>query len=431
MNMNATTPGTLLAYRLDAVKPSPSMAAKMRVDALRAAGRRIVDFTIGEPDFPTPPHIVAAGIAALNAGLTRYTPSAGIPVLRQAIAAKLLRENGLTYAIDDIVVGCGAKHIIYNALAATLNDGDEVIIPAPFWVSYPDMVALQGGVPVVVPCPAADGFKLTPAALERAITPRTRWLVLNSPNNPTGAVYSADELRALGAVLERHPHVWLMTDEIYEHFVYGDARHASPIAVTPSLQSRALLVNGMSKAYAMTGWRLGYGAGPRALVKAIVLLLTQSTSCAVGMSQAAAAVALDGPQDCVKEAAALFAARCDRMVALLNAIPGIHCPRPDGAFYVFPNVDGLLGRSTESGKTLSSDLDVMMFLLDEAGVATIDGSSYGMQGHLRMSFATSIEEIEAGCAAIAQAVARLRPSSGSHVSLNPSHQPSNKDQAHA
>ncbi len=419
---------TLLSRRLDAVKPSPSMAAKMRVDALRAAGRRIIDFTIGEPDFPTPPHIVEAGIDALNNGQTRYTPSAGIPALRRAIAAKLLRENGLQYGIDDIVVGCGAKHIIYNALAATLNDGDEVIIPAPFWVSYPDMVALQGGVPVVVPCPAAEGFKLTPQALARAITPRTRWLVLNSPNNPTGAVYTADELRALGAVLEQHPHVWLMTDEIYEHFVYGGARHASPIAVTPSLQSRALLVNGMSKAYAMTGWRLGYGAGPRALIKAIVLLLTQSTSCAVGVSQVAAAAALDGPQNCVAEAAALFQARCGRMVDLLNAIPGIDCPRPDGAFYVFPNVAGLIGKSTSSGKTLSTDLDVMMFLLDDAGVATIDGSSYGMPAHLRMSFATSVEEIEAGCAAIAQAVARLHAPQDSPI---PSHLSSNKDQAHA
>lgn len=402
------TENTLLASRLDAVKPSPSMAAKMRVDALRAAGRRIVDFSIGEPDFPTPPHIVAAGIDALNSGQTRYTASAGIPVLRRAIAAKLARENGLQYSVDDIVVGCGAKHIIYNALAATLNEGDEVIVPAPFWVSYPDMVALQGGVPVIVPCPAAEGFKLTPQALERAITPRTRWLVLNSPNNPTGAVYSAAELSALGAVLERHPHVWLMTDEIYEHFVYGDAKHVSPIAVTPSLQSRALVVNGMSKAYAMTGWRLGYGAGPRGLIKAITLLLTQSTSCAVGMSQVAAAVALDGPQDCVAEGAALFAGRCKRMVALLDAIPGIRCPQPGGAFYVFPNVDGLIGKTTQAGKVLANDLDVTMFLLDEAGVATIDGSSYGMPGHLRMSFATSIEEIEAGCAAIAQAVARLR-----------------------
>ncbi|MCW5649147.1 MAG: pyridoxal phosphate-dependent aminotransferase [Ramlibacter sp.] len=418
-----TTP-TFLAHRLDAVKPSPSMAAKMRVDALRAAGRRIVDFTIGEPDFPTPPHIVAAGIDALNNGQTRYTPTAGIAPLRRAIVAKLLRENGLTYDIDDIVVGCGAKHIIYNALAATLNERDEVIIPAPFWVSYPDMVALQGGVPIVVPCPAADGFKLTPQALARAITPRTRWLVLNSPNNPTGAVYSVDELRALGAVLEQHPHVWLMTDEIYEHFVYGGAQHASPVAVTPSLQSRALLVNGLSKAYAMTGWRLGYGAGPRELVKAITLLLTQSTSCAVGVSQVAAAAALDGPQDCVAAAAALFSSRCDRMVNLLNAIPGIDCPHPDGAFYVFPSVQGLLGKSTESGKPLSSDLDVTLFLLDEAGVATIDGSSYGMQGHLRMSFATSVEEIEAGCAAIAQAVSRL---SASPV---PPHL-SKKDPAHA
>ncbi|HSV78500.1 MAG TPA: pyridoxal phosphate-dependent aminotransferase [Ramlibacter sp.] len=396
-----------LAQRLASVKPSPSMAAKVRVDALRASGRTIIDFTIGEPDFPTPPHIVEAGITALLAGQTRYTASAGIPALRKAIADKLARENGLTYPPEQIVVGCGAKNIIYDALAATVNEGDEVIIPAPYWVSYPDMVALHGGRPMIVPCDEQSGFKLDAATLEAAITPRTRWLVLNSPNNPTGAIYSRAELEALAGVLLRHPHVWVLTDEIYEHFAYGGARHFSIAALEPRLQERALIVNGMSKAYAMTGWRVGYGAGPLQLMKAITLLLTQSVSCAASMSQVAAVTALQGPQDCVAEAVCLFERRGQRMVALLNAVPGIRCPRPEGAFYVFASVAGLIGARTVAGKTLASDLDVMMYFLDEAGVATIDGSSYGMPSYLRMSFATSIEQIEAGCAALAKAVSSL------------------------
>lgn len=397
----------LLARRLDSVKPSPSMAAKLRVDALRAGGRAIIDFTIGEPDFPTPAHIVQAGVLALASGQTRYTPSAGTPALRQAIADKLARENQLAYTPDQVVVGCGAKHIIYNALAATVNEGDEVIIPAPYWVSYPDMVALQGGRPVIVPCDERSGFKLGAAALESAITARTRWLVLNSPNNPTGAVYSRGELEALADVLLRHPQVWVLTDEIYEHFAYGGARHVSIADVQPQLRDRVFVVNGMSKAYAMTGWRIGYGAGPLPLIRAVTLLLTQSTSCAASMSQIAAVAALQGTQDCVVQAVRMFEDRRGRMVELLNRIPGIRCPVPDGAFYVFVSVAGLIGASTASGKALGSDLDVMMFLLDEAGVATIDGTSYGMPSHLRMSFATSVDQIEAGCAAIARAVSIL------------------------
>jgi aspartate aminotransferase len=397
----------ILAGRMQAVRPSPSMAAKVRVDTLRAQGRRIVDFTIGEPDFPTPAHIVTAGITALVAGDTRYTSSAGTLALRNAIAAKLARENGLDWRPGQVVVGCGAKHIIYNALAATLDAGDEVIVPAPYWVSYPDMVLLQGATPVIVPCPAARGFKLAAADLEAAITSRTRWLILNTPNNPTGAVYGQDELEAICAVLRRHPHVWLMTDEIYEHFVYGGARHVSPLAVEPDLTSRTLLVNGMSKAYAMTGWRIGYGAGPDELMKAMTVLLMQSTSCAAAMSQAAAVTALDGPQDCVAQAVRTFAHRRDRIVELLKLIPGVECAPPDGAFYVFPSVAGLLGARTPRGDVLANDLDVMMYFLDEAGVATIDGSSYGAAGHLRFSFATSLDQIEAGCAAIAKAVAAL------------------------
>ncbi|MGJ7501088.1 pyridoxal phosphate-dependent aminotransferase [Variovorax sp. ZT5P49] len=386
----------LLAQRLGGVKPSPSMAAKTRVDAMRAIGRRIVDFTIGEPDFPTPRHIVEGGVAALMAGHTRYTASNGTPALRQAIADKLQRENALSYKPENIAVGNGAKHIIYNAFAATLNEGDEVIVPAPYWVSYPDMVALHGGTPVVVPSIQGEGFKLMPAALEAAITPRTRWLVLNTPNNPTGAVYTRDELAALGEVLKRHPQVWLMTDEIYEHFVYDGAEHLSPLNVTPELAERTLVINGVSKAYAMTGWRIGYGAGPAALIKAITMLLSQSTSCPNSMSQAAAAIALDGPQQTVAEAAALFGQRRNRMLQMLQALPGFECAPPDGAFYVFPSVAGLIGRTTPAGNVLSSDIDVVHYLLEHAGVAAIDGTSYGMPNHLRMSFATGVDVIDQG-----------------------------------
>jgi aspartate aminotransferase len=397
----------LLAQRLGGVKPSPSMAAKTRVDAMRAAGRRIVDFTIGEPDFPTPRHIIEGGVAALVAGQTRYTASNGTPALRRAIADKLLRENALSYEPENIAVGNGAKHIIYNAFAATLNEGDEVIVPAPYWVSYPDMVALHGGIPIVVPSTAAEGFKLTPSALEAAITPRTRWLVLNTPNNPTGAVYTRDELAALGEVLKRHPQVWLLTDEIYEHFVYGGAEHLSPLNVVPELAERTLVINGVSKAYAMTGWRIGYGVGPVSLIKAITMLLSQSTSCPSSVSQAAAVIALDGPQDTVAEAAALFKMRRDRMVQMLQALPGFECAPPDGAFYVFPSVAGLIGRTTPAGNVLSSDIDVVHYLLEHASVAAIDGTSYGMPNHLRMSFATGIDVIEQGCSFLQDAVRDL------------------------
>ncbi|QNP49606.1 aminotransferase class I/II-fold pyridoxal phosphate-dependent enzyme [Diaphorobacter aerolatus] len=399
---------TVIADRLSVVKPSPSMAAKARVDALVAEGRTIIDFTIGEPDFDTPAHIVEAGIAALDKGYTRYTAAAGTLALRKAIAAKLLRENGLHYAPTDIVVGSGAKQIIYSAFTATLNAGDEVIVPAPYWVSYPDMVALHGGKPVIVTCSADDGFKLTPQALARAITPRTRWLILNTPNNPSGAVYSLGELTALIEVLNRHPHVWLLTDEIYEHFVYGGVKHVAPVSVDTSLQTRTLLVNGLSKAYAFTGWRVGYGAAPAALAKALTLLMSQSTTCPSAISQSAAVTALNGPQDCVQEAAHMFEKRRNRIVELLDAIPGIECLPPDGAFYVFPGVAGLLGQTTPTGKVLGNDIDVMNFLLDEAGVACIDGTSYGMPAHLRLSFATSMDQIEAGCKAIAQAIARCK-----------------------
>lgn len=388
------------------------MAAKAKVDALRAQGRKVIDFTIGEPDFDTAAHIIEGGIHALKSGHTRYTASAGTPALRAAIARKLERENQLSFRVEEIVVGCGAKHIIYSAFAASLNEGDEVIVPAPFWVSYPDMVALQAGKPVIVTCTEASGFKLEAAALAAAITPRTRWVILNTPNNPSGAVYTREELIAICEVLRAHPRVWLLTDEIYEHFVYNGARHVSPLSVAPDLRDRVLLVNGLSKAYAFTGWRIGYGAGPVELIKRINLLLTQSTTCASAMSQEAAVVALDGPQDCVAEAAQLFAKRCDRVMQLIDQIPGLSCVRPDGAFYAFVNVQELLGQITPEGHEITSDVDVMEYFITHAQVAVIDGTSYGCPGYLRMSFATSMEEIENGFAAIAKAVAACRPASG-------------------
>jgi aspartate aminotransferase len=397
----------VVARRLAAVRPSASIAAKAGADALRAAGRTIIDFTLGEPDFPTPAHIVQAGIRALQEGHTRYTPSAGTAALRQAIVAKLQRENALAYADNEIVVGCGAKHILFNAFAASLNPGDEVIVPAPYWVSYPEMVAIHGGVPVIVDCPARAGFKLTPAALAGAITPRTRWIVLNSPNNPTGAVYSRAELAALGEVLAQHRHVWVMADEIYEHFTYGGATHSSLLNAAPSLQPRVLLVNGVSKAYAMTGWRIGYGAGPAELVAAITLLITQSTTCATAAAQAAAVEALGGPQASVREAAALFEQRCARMLARLRAIDGIECVAPQGAFYVFASVRGLIGRATPQGKVLRTDTDVADYLREAAGVVTIAGTSYGLSPFLRLSFATSRDAIDAGCDAMARSIALL------------------------
>jgi aspartate aminotransferase len=398
---------SIVATRLAVVKPSASIAAKAKADALRAAGREIIDFTTGEPDFPTPRHIVEAGVQALQSGHTRYTASAGTPALRNAIVRKLQRENNLSYELNEVVVGSGAKPIIFNAFMASLNEGDEVIVPAPYWVSYPEMVLLNGGTPKIVDCPAASGFKLTAEALAQAVTSKTKWVVLNSPNNPTGAVYSQVELRAIADVLSKHPQVHVLTDEIYEHFVYGDTKHLSLLNAAPELRERTLVVNGLSKAFAMTGWRVGYGAGPAALIKAITLLITQTTTCATAAAQAAAAFALEGPQDCVEDARKLYRERRDHMVSRLNAVDGIDCDLPEGAFYVFASVNGLIGRKTHAGKTLKNDLDVTEFLREEAGVVVIDGTSYGLPSYLRFSFATSMSEIDRGCDAIAAAVSQL------------------------
>jgi aspartate aminotransferase len=399
-----------LSARLLRIKPSPSMAAKALVDKLRAEGRNIVDFTLGEPDLPTPPHIIEAAIAAMRRGETRYTGAAGTPALRRAIAAKLARDNHLDYRPEEIVVGCGGKHIIYHALAATLGAGDEVIVPKPYWVSYPDISLLTDATAVEVNADAANGLKLTADALEAAITPRTKWVILNTPNNPSGAVYSRGELLALAAVLRRHEHVMLLSDEIYEHFVYDGGRHVSPAEVAPELRDRILVVNGASKGYCMTGWRLGYGAGPKFLVDAISKLVSQTTTCPNAIAQAAAIEAFAGDQAPVHAMVAIFKERRDRIVAGLNRAEGLACTAPRGAFYVFPSVAGLIGRRAPDGTLLDTDTEVANYFLREVGVATVDGASYGMSPYLRLSFATSLNAIDEGCALIAEACSRLCPS---------------------
>lgn len=348
-----------------------------------------------------------AGIDALRSGDIRYTASTGGRPLLEAVRAKFARENGLDYALDELIVGVGAKQILYIALAATVQAGDEVIIPAPYWVSYPDMVLVNDGVPVVVPCPEADGFKLTPHALERAITPRTKWLMMNAPSNPTGSVYTADELRSLTEVLKRHPQVWLMTDDIYARLNFTDTPTVHPLQVAPELADRTLVVNGVSKAYAMTGWRIGYGAGPDELIKAMAILQSQSTSGASSVSQAAALEALAGPQDCVAEFARVFRERRDLAVAELSGAPGLDIVVPQGAFYVFPDCSGLLGKRTPGGDEIRTDTDLTHYLLREAGVAVIDGHAYGAPGTFRLSFAASLDDIRQGCSAIREACAKL------------------------
>lgn len=396
-----------LSDRVMRLKPSASIAAKAIVNDLRAQGRKIVDFTIGEPDLDTPPHIIEAAIAAMQAGDTHYTATNGTPALRKAIADKFQRENGVTIDPANVVVGVGAKQLIFEAFAATLNDGDEVIVPAPFWVSYPDIVSLNGGKPVIVTCARNDGFKLTGATLEAAITAKTRWVILCAPSNPTGAVYSAADLAELAAVLKRHPQVAVMTDDIYEHLIYDGAVSANLLQVAPDLQDRVLLINGLSKAYAMTGWRIGYAAGPSAVIGAIVKLLGQSTTCASSISQAAAVVALNGDQAPVREMVALYERRRNLMFDRLSQIPGIRCEKPAGAFYIYPDVSGLIGRTTPEGQRLENDVDVALWLLRSVGVAVMDGSAYGMSPCLRLSFATAEDTIAEGCDLIAQACATL------------------------
>ena len=397
-----------IAARVRRIKPSPSTSAADRANELRRQGKSIVNLVVGEPDFDTPAHIRQAAAAAIERGATRYTLMAGTVELREAIVAKLQRENGLSYAMNEIIATSGAKSAIYNAFAITLEPGDEVIIPAPYWVSYPDMVLACEGTPVTVACPEANGFKLTPAQLEAAITPRTRWLLINSPSNPTGASYTAAEYRALAEVLGRHPQVMVMTDEIYEHIRFDSEPLLHILAVAPSLRDRTLIVNGVSKTYAMTGWRIGYAAGPVDLIKALDTLLSQSTGNCCSVSQAAAAAALNGDQSFVAESVAVYRQRRDRTLALVNDIPGLSCATPPGAFYLYINCGGLVGKTTPQGKRLQEDGDVVMYLLESEGVAVVAGTAYGLSPYFRLSIATSLETLEEGCRRIARAVAALR-----------------------
>ncbi|MGN6470199.1 MAG: pyridoxal phosphate-dependent aminotransferase [Rhizobiaceae bacterium] len=397
-----------LSERVKILKPSASIAAKQRVIQLEAVGQHIIDFTLGEPDIGTPAPIIEAAIAAMRRGETHYTETQGVPALRKAVAAKFSRDTGISISSDNIVIGNGAKQLIFEAFAATLNPGDEVVIPAPYWVSYPDIVSLNGGKPVILDCDESDGFLLQPEALEDGITFKTRWLVLNSPNNPTGAVYDRGAIEKIAAVLRRHPHVALMADEIYEHLTYGNGRHITLPRVAPDLAGRCLIVNGVSKAYAMTGWRVGYAAGPGALVRAMAKLLGQNTTCANSIAQAASVAALEGDQRIVADMRADYRKRRDLMASLLGSIEGFRYSAPAGAFYLFPNVSGLVGRRTPSGETLAGDLDVARYLLDAAGVAVMDGTSYGKSPYLRLSFATSVENIVEGCRRIAEACGKLR-----------------------
>jgi len=397
-----------LAEALGRIKPSPTVAMTARAKAMRAEGRDVIALSAGEPDFDTPGHVKAAARAAMDRGETKYTAPEGIPELRAAIADKFGRENGLDYAPDQVIVTTGGKQAIFNALLATLDPGDEVIVPAPYWVSYPDIVRLTGATPVIVPAGIETGFRMTPAQLGAAITPRTKWLILNSPSNPSGAGYGAAELRALAEVLLAHPHIWVLADDMYEHIVYPPFAFRTIAEVEPRLVERTLTVNGVSKAYAMTGWRIGYAAGPRALIRAMVAIQSQSTSNAASICQWAAVAALTGPQDYVAEARVAFQRRRDLVVGLLNDMPGVDCPTPEGAFYVYPSIAGLIGATTPAGQRIGSDTDFAEALLEAEGVALVAGAAFGMSPNFRISYAADDETLAEACARIRRFTEGLR-----------------------
>jgi aspartate aminotransferase len=398
---------SIIARRMAAIKPSPTIAVTNLARELKAAGRDIIGLGAGEPDFDTPDSIKDAAIQAIRAGQTKYTAVDGTPELKAAVAGKFARENGLDYAVEEISVGTGGKQIIYNALMATLDPGDEVIIPAPYWVSYPDMTLLAGGTPMFVSCPEQTGFKLRAEDLDEAITPRTKWVILNSPNNPSGAAYGAAELRALTDVLMRHPHVWLLTDDIYEHLIYDDFRFVTAVQIEPGLRSRCLTMNGVAKAYAMTGWRIGYAGGPVELIKAMAKVQSQSTSNPCSISQAATVAALEGPQDFIAERAAVFRKRRDLVVEMLNEAPGLRCHKPEGAFYVYPSCAGVIGRSTPDGRELEDSEAFASYLLEGVGVAVVHGKAFGMDPYFRVSYATSTALLEDACRRIVRACEAL------------------------
>ena len=397
-----------LSDTLARVKPSPTVAITGRAIELKAQGRDIISLSAGEPDFDTPDHIKAAAIAAINAGKTKYTPVDGIPELKRAICAKFARENGLTYTTEQVTVGTGGKQVLFNALMATLNPGDEVLIPAPYWVSYPDMVLLGGGTPVIIEGRLDQGFKITPEQLDAAITPKTKWFMFNSPSNPTGAAYSEAEVRALCDVLLRHPHVWVMSDDMYEHLTFDGFRFTTPAQVEPALYDRTLTVNGVSKAYAMTGWRIGYAAGPVALIKAMAKMQSQSTSNPSSISQYAAVAALDGPQDFLGPFREAFQRRRDLVVGLLNDCAGVNCPTPEGAFYVYPDIAACMGKTSAGGALISDDETFATALLDETGVAVVFGAAFGLSPNFRISYATSDAVLTEACARIKTFCAGLR-----------------------
>ncbi|MGM0585445.1 MAG: pyridoxal phosphate-dependent aminotransferase [Pseudomonadota bacterium] len=396
-----------LADSLARVKPSATIAVTNKARELKAAGKDVIGLGAGEPDFDTPQNIKDAAKAAIDRGDTKYTAVDGIPELKEAIRAKFKRENGLDYDVSQITVGTGGKQVLYNALMATMNPGDEVIIPAPYWVSYPDMVLLAGGEPVAVEAGIETGFKITPEQLEKAITPKTKWFIFNSPSNPSGAGYTWDELKGLTNVLLKHPHVWVLTDDMYEHIVYPPFEFCTPAQVEPKLHDRTLTVNGVSKAYSMTGWRIGYAGGPEELIKAMAKIQSQSTSNPCSISQHAAVEALTGPQDYITESRKAFQRRRDLVVSMLNQATGIECPTPEGAFYVYPSIKGLIGRTTPEGKTIETDEDFASELLETEGVAVVFGAAFGASPCFRVSYATSDEALTEACERIQRFCASL------------------------
>lgn len=398
----------LLADRLSRIKPSPTMALAAKAKALKADGRNVLELGLGEPDFDTPDFIKDGAIAAMKAGQTKYTVVDGTPELKKAIIAKFKRENGLDYAADQISVGSGGKQVLFNAILASVNPGDQVVIPAPYWVSYPDMVMFAEGTPVIVQCGEENGFKMTAAQLEAAITPKTKWVMLNSPSNPTGAAYTKAEMKALTDVLLKHPHVYVMSDDIYEHLVYGGFEFATPAQIEPKLYDRTLTVNGVSKAYSMTGWRIGYAGGPKELIKAMGLLQSQSTSNPCSISQAAAVAALNGDQSFLNDWRKAYAARRDLVVGLINGIEGLSCPVPEGAFYVYASCAGAMGKETPDGKIIQNDEDFVGYLLESEGVACVHGGAFGLSPYFRVSYATSEDVLRDACARIAKACAALK-----------------------
>ncbi len=396
-----------IADRMSRIKPSATLAMTKIALEMKAAGRNVIDMSAGEPDFDTPENIREAAKRAIDGGKTRYTAVDGTPELKQAVIAKFKRENGLDYAPNQIIVSTGGKQVLFNALLATLNPGDEVVIPAPYWVSYPDIVLLAEGTPVAVPCSQNNGFKLRPEELEQAITPKTKWLILNSPSNPTGAAYSPAELRAVADVLLRHPHVWVLADDIYEHLVYDGFEFRTIAEIEPKLYSRTLTLNGVSKAYCMTGWRLGFAGGPVQLIKAMTTLQSQSTSNASSISQAASVEALNGPKDFIPKHNESFRQRRDLVVEMLNRAPGIHCPRPEGAFYVYPSCAGTIGKRTPKGKKIETDTDFVQYMLESEGLAMVQGVAFGLSPHFRISYATSTENLTEACTRLQRACAAL------------------------